>query len=385
MYSPQSSHTEKNSFLTSVYDLNGVLPEQRLVLAEVAKRYPFRASSYYLSLIDWNDPNDPLRQLIVPRVEELEHWGNLDPCNEASNTVAPGVQHKYTNTVLLLCSEICGGNCRYCFRKRLFMDKRQPGLDLPEAIRYIRAHPTVTDVLLTGGDPLTLSTSRLVEIMEALRSIPHVRVIRLGSKMPAFNPQRISGDSELLHALSRFSEPRRRVYLMTHFDHPRELTDEAVAALDACIRHGVICSNQCPLTHGINDNPNVLADLFAQLAYAGCSPYYVFQCRPTAGNKPFAIPMVKAWKVFRRALTKGPGLASRPRLIMSHARGKIEICGVFRKQIVMRFHRAQDAQDQGRLMCFRRDDDACWLDELEPAGPSEARPTCRCASVTESD
>ena len=119
----------------------------------------FRANDYYLNLIDWDDPSDPIRQLIIPRQEELNEWGKLDASNEESITVARGVQHKYVDTVLLLCNEVCGAYCRYCFRKRLFMDViDEVTNDVTEGIEYIRQHPEVNNVLLTGGDPLLMST-----------------------------------------------------------------------------------------------------------------------------------------------------------------------------------------------------------------------------------
>ena len=152
-------------------------------------------------------------------------------------TVTRGVQHKYTDTVLLLCSEVCGAYCRYCFRKRLFMDENdEVTTDVSEGLRYIADHPEVTNVLLTGGDPLLMSTRRLVEIFEALRAIPHVRIIRLGSKMPAFDPYRVLDDPKLQAAFRTYSTPQQRIYLMAHFDHPRELTDLAISGVDACIR-----------------------------------------------------------------------------------------------------------------------------------------------------
>ena len=266
-------------------------PEQRDRLGPVEARYVFRANDYYLGLIDWDDPEDPIRQLIIPREEELSEWGTLDASNEESVTVARGVQHKYTDTVLLLCNEVCGAYCRYCFRKRLFMDDNDEVThDITEGLRYIADHPEVTNVLLTGGDPLLMSTRRLVEIFEALRAIPHVRIIRLGSKMPAFDPYRVLNDPDLRAAFRTYSTPQQRLYLMAHFDHPRELTDVAIRGVDACIRNGVICVNQCPLIKGINDDPAVLAEMYATLSYIGCTPYYLFQGRPTGGQRAVRDP-----------------------------------------------------------------------------------------------
>lgn len=335
-------------------------------LKKVAEKYVFRANDYYLGLIDWDDPEDPIKQLIIPREEELSDWGKLDASNEAAVTVARGVQHKYPHTVLLLCNEVCGAYCRYCFRKRLFMDENDEVTnDISEGLRYIAGNPNVTNVLLTGGDPLLMSTRRLTEIFEALRAIPHVRIIRIGSKMPAFDPWRVLNDKLLQEAFQKYSTPRRRIYMMAHFDHPRELTDPAIEGIDCLIRCGVICVNQCPLIKGINDDPQVLSTMYRELSFIGCPPYYLFQCRPTAGNEPYSIPIVQGWQIFREALRYGSGLARRARFVMSHENGKIEIAGVDREHIYLRYHRAKDATLRGRFLVCRRNDAAHWFDDLE--------------------
>jgi lysine 2,3-aminomutase len=355
-------------YIRNIDQVTNIPESEREKLRRVAKKYVFRSNDYYMGLIDWDDPDDPIKQLIIPRVEELTDWGELDASRESLVTVARGVQHKYPHTVLLLCNEVCGAYCRYCFRKRLFMDENdEVTLDVSEGLRYIADNPEVTNVLLTGGDPLLMSTRRLVEIFEALRSIPHVRIIRIGSKMPAFDPWRILRDEGLQAAFRKYSLPDRRIYLMAHFDHPRELTEEAVAGLDCYIRSGVICVNQCPLIAGINDDPKVLTELYQRLAWAGCPPYYLFQCRPTAGNEPYSIPIVRGWDIFRQTSMTGSGLARRPRYVMSHETGKIEILAVDEDHIYLRYHRAKRASDRGRFMIYRRNDRACWMNDLEPA------------------
>jgi KamA family protein len=364
----------KVRYLRDLASIPQLTPAERRSLEAVTAKYAFRANDYYLSLIDWTDPNDPIRQLIVPRTEELTEWGQLDPCNEAAVTVAQGVQHKYKHTVLLLCNEVCGAFCRYCFRKRLFMnDNDETSNDVSAGIRYIAGNPNVNNVLLTGGDPLLMSTRRLRSIIEQLRAIPHVRIIRIGSKMPAFDPFRITEDAELVDVLSRHSTPRKRIYMVAHFDHPRELTDEAVEALDVLIRAGVICTNQCPLIKGVNDDPATLAELFSELSYVGCPPYYLFQCRPTAGNEPYAVPIVRGWEIFRETMRRGSGLARRARYVMSHELGKVEITGVTSRHIHIRFHRAKDDALRGQLQKYKRDDAAYWLDDLEPVRGGGAR------------
>jgi L-lysine 2,3-aminomutase len=222
----------------------------------------------------------------------------------------------------------------------------------------------VNNVLLTGGDPLLMSTRRLREILGRLRRIPHVKIIRIGTKMPAFNPFRVLDDPELQAAFREFSTPQQRIYLMAHFDHPRELTDAAVRGIDACLNSGLICANQCPLIKGVNDDPAVLAEMYEKLSFIGCPPYYLFQGRPTAGNEPFELPIVAGWQIFQQAIARGSGLARRARFCMSHASGKIEILAVDDHFIYTRHHQARDVRDLGGLRIYHRDDDAYWLDQL---------------------
>lgn len=355
-------------YVRDIDRLTNIPAEEREKLKKVAEKYVFRANDYYLNLIDWSDPADPIKQLIIPRIDELSDWGKLDASNEAAVTVQPGVQHKYPDTALLLCNEVCGSYCRYCFRKRLFMDENDEVVnDVSAGIEYIAEHPEITNVLLTGGDPLLMSTRRLREIIEPLRRIEHVRIIRIGSKMPAFDPWRLLNDADLQDLFRTHSTPRKRIYLMAHFDHPRELTDPAVEGIDCAIRCGVICVNQCPLVKGVNDDPAVLSEMYKQLSWIGCPPYYLFQGRPTAGNEPYEVPIVRGWHIFREALRQGSGLARRARFVMSHETGKIEILGIDSRHIYLRYHRAKRRDLRGRLMTYRRDDEAYWLDQLVPA------------------
>jgi KamA family protein len=348
-------------------DIPELPPEDRPLLEAVSKRYVFRANDYYLGLIDWSDPRDPIRKLIIPDPEELNDWGQLDASNEQAVTVARGVQHKYPRTVLLLVNEVCGAYCRYCFRKRLFMDDNdEASIDVSQGLDYIRSHSEVTNVLLTGGDPLIMSTRRILEVIGALREIHHVQIIRIGTKMPAFNPWRVLDDPALVEGLSRYSTPEKRIYVMAHFDHPRELTEPAVEGLDTLIRAGVICVNQHPLLRGINDDPDVLAEMYRKLSFIGVPPYYLFQGRPTAGNEPYEVPIVEGYQIFEAAKKRISGLAKRARFVMSHESGKIEIVGVDEQRIYLRYHRAKDPADEGRFMVYHRNDTAYWLDQLEP-------------------
>ncbi len=336
-------------------------------IARVAPTYPFRANDYYLGLIDWSDPDDPIRRIIIPRLEELHDWGKLDASDEASNTVVPGVQHKYRDTALILVNSACAALCRHCFRKRLFMDDSdETAQDLTAAFAYVAAHPEITDVLFTGGDSLAMSTPRLHRILARFAAMPHIKTIRLGTKMPAFNPFRLTDDPALLAMLAEFATGDRSIHVMVHFDHPRELTPEAREAIGAVQQSGAWVVNQCPLLRGVNDDPATLAELFTTMTLLGTPQYYLFQGRPTAGNEPCEVPLVEGWRIFDAARRRVSGLSRRARFAMSHATGKVEIIGVDDRHIYTRYHRAKDPADESRVMIFHRDDQAHWLDQLRP-------------------
>lgn len=357
----------KVSYVRDITKVDSIPEDVRAELAKVTEKYVFRANDYYLDLIDWNDPKDPIRQLIIPRVEELDDWGKLDASNEAAVTVERGVQHKYRDTALLLCNEVCGAYCRYCFRKRLFMDENdEVSIDVSKGLEYISRHPEINNVLLTGGDPLLMATRRIRDIFSRIREIPHVGIIRIGTKMPAFNPFRVLDDPDLLDAISTYSTREKRIYIMAHFDHPRELTPDAVRGIEALLEAGAIVVNQCPLIRGVNDDAAVLGEMFEKLSFIGAPQYYLFQGRPTEGNGPFEVPIVRGYHLFEEAKRKVSGLAKRARFSMSHDTGKIEVVGVDERYIYMRFHRALDPADEGRFMVFERDDEASWLDHLKP-------------------
>lgn len=352
-------------YFTKIGKIVEIPQEERNRLGAVLNRYSFRANDYYLSLIDWNDPADPIRRIIIPDLSELNEGGDLDASNEVSNYVAPGCQHKYPRTVVVLVNELCGGCCRFCFRKRLFLDDNmEVARDIGPALDYIRGNRYINNVLLTGGDPLILSTNKLEKILKAVREIPHIGIIRIGTKLPAFNPMRIVEDPELSKVISRYSMPRKRIYFMVHFNHPREITDQAARAIDNLLKSGAQVANQTPILRGVNDDPETLSELMIKLAHMGVPPYYFFQCRPTAGNRSFSVPIVEAYTKLEQAKKNVSGLAKRAKYVMSHATGKIEIVGMNERRIYLKYHRARDPRDESRFMTFARDENAMWLDDL---------------------
>lgn len=354
----------KPKYITRIEQVEQLPKEQLERIKPITDKFVFRANDYYLSLIDWNDPNDPIRKLVIPNEGELQEYGRWDASDEDLNYVAPGCQHKYDTTVLLIVSEVCGAYCRYCFRKRLFRnDVKEAQVDVTPGIEYIKKHPEVNNVLLTGGDSLILSTKKIKHIVQELRSIPHVKIIRFGSKMPVFNPMRIYEDEELLQVFREYSTPENRIYVMAHVTHPREITDEARKAFQALHDAGVIVVNQTPVLKGINDDPDVLAELLDKLSFAGVTPYYFFQNRPVAGNADFVLTLEEAYNVIEQAKAKTSGLGKRVRFAMSHTSGKIEILAVHEGKIYLKYHQAREG-NYGQFLVLDCPKDASWFDDL---------------------
>lgn len=351
-------------YIMNIDKIEQIPEEERKKLKEITEKFVFRVNDYYLSLIDWNDPNDPIKKLIIPNEGELEEYGRWDASDEDTNYAAPGCQHKYDATALLIVSEVCGAYCRYCFRKRLFRnDIKEAMTDVQPGIEYIKEHPEISNVLLTGGDSLILATKKLRKIIEQLREIPHVKIIRLGSKMPVFNPMRIYEDQDLLDLIREYSTPEQRIYVMAHINHPNEITEEAKKGFQALHDAGAIVVNQTPVLKGINDDSDVLADLLDQLSWAGVTPYYFFINRPVAGNNDFVLTLEEAYNLVEEAKAKTSGLGKRVRLSMSHTSGKIEILAIDNGKAYLKYHQSRDG-NYGKFMVLDCPKDAAWFDDL---------------------
>ncbi|WP_435163029.1 KamA family radical SAM protein [Paenibacillus glycanilyticus] len=355
---------QKVKYITDIAKVSALPEQERQVLKPITDKFVFRVNDYYLSLIDWEDPDDPIRKLVIPNEGELLEYGRWDASDEDTNYVVPGCQHKYATTALLIVSEVCGSYCRYCFRKRLFRnDVKEAMADVSPGIAYIASHPEINNVLLTGGDSLILATSKLRFIIEQLRQIDHVKIIRLGSKMPVFNPMRIYEDEELLALIREFSTEEKRIYVMAHINHPREITAEAKRGFKALHEAGAIVVNQTPVLKGINDQPAVLSELLDRLSWAGVTPYYFFVNRPVAGNREFVLPLAKVYQMVEEAKALTSGLGKRVRLSMSHTSGKIEILAIDNGKAYLKYHQSRD-NEYGKFMMLDCPEDATWFDDL---------------------
>jgi KamA family protein len=352
--------------LRNYLDLSNIEAQQ---LKEVVKRHPMRITQYYMSLIDPNDPNDPIRRMVIPSMKELNTSGKYDTSGEFENTKLVGLQHKYSQTALILATNRCAAYCRYCFRKRLVgLSNKEIIRKFSEAADYIKDHKEINNVLISGGDPFVLPTQLIEELLELLAPISHLCFIRFGTRVPVTFPGRILGDGDLLEVLERHSQKNKRIHIVTHFNHPREITTKSTDAIDRLIRRGMIISNQTVLLKGVNDNSDTLAELQNKLVSIGVNPYYVFQCRPVKRVKHhFQVSLYRGYKLIENAKTMLNGHGKRFRYIMSHRTGKIEVIGITpnEKYFIFKYHQAKTPSKIGSVFRRRLDKVAGWLDDLE--------------------
>ena len=268
---------------------------------------PIRVTPHYLSLVDRKDPACPIRRQIVPvAAEAVEAPGDLvDPLGEVAHEVAPHLVSRYVDRALLLATDRCAIYCRFCTRSRMVgdgggavsLDKLEP------AMRWLEANPAVRDVIVSGGDPLAMSTARIVAILARLRKIPSVETIRLATRVPVALPSRIT--SELVTALRRFHP----VWIMTHFNHPRELAPAALRALARLADGGFPIMNQSVLLRGVNDDPATLAELFRGLVRARVRPYYLLQMDPVRGTSHLRTPVARGLEIMEALQGRLSGIA----------------------------------------------------------------------------
>ncbi|ACU36627.1 lysine 2,3-aminomutase [Actinosynnema pretiosum subsp. pretiosum] len=389
----------------------------------ISQVLPFRVNEYVLShLIDWaRVPNDPIFQLVFPQrgmlaeddereladllrakdkrglrlaVERVRGGLNPHPAGQKElnvpmldGEVLPGVQHKYRETALYFPQQgqTCHAYCTYCFRWAQFVGDADlrfaaPGPEL--LVRYLRQHPAVTDVLVTGGDPMIMSTERLRSHLEPLLAVDTVRTIRIGTKSVAYWPHRFTTDpdaDEVLRLFERVVASGRSLAVMAHFSHPRELeTDQARAALARIRATGAVVYCQAPLIKHVNDDSRVWADMWRGELSAGLVPYYMFVERDTGPREYFKVPLARAVDIFQGAYRTLPGLARTVRgPSMSATPGKVLVDGVEDapdgKHFRLRMVQARVPELVGRPFRARFSETASWLNELEidPSTPAD--------------
>jgi lysine 2,3-aminomutase len=294
--------------ITSIDQLSHFIPlssEEKAQLQLVTRRYPLSITPYYLSLINPDDPDDPIRKQAVPSVLEMTMGtiGLEDPLAEKEDSVVPGVVHRYPDRALMVLTNICPMLCRHCTRKREWRHGgwvRTEG-EIEAMLDYLRRNKAIRDVIISGGDPLTLSTSHLERVISRVREIRHIEIIRIGTRFPVVLPQRI--DNELCAMLSKYGP----IWLNTHFNHLREITPEAEEACDRLLRSGIPVNNQSVLLRGVNDDVETMLKLCHGLLRIKVRPYYLFQCDEVQGTEHLRTPVETGIKIIEgmRGFTSG--------------------------------------------------------------------------------
>ncbi len=282
-------------------------PPQRAFLAAVAKRYPLSITPYYLELMDPGDRDDPIRRQCVPVAAELAdiRRNQKDPFNESKCSSDTGVIRRYTNRAVFLVHHDCAVRCRHCTRKNCWTraGTAVPPERLDAAVDRIGKTPAIREVILSGGDPLLLETPALERIIDAFRTIPHLAVIRIGTRVPVTLPMRV--DTRLCRMLAS----KRPLWINTHFNHPREITPWAEKACDRLVRSGIPLSNQTVLLRGVNDSFPVLHDLCEGLFHIMVRPYYLFDADPVRGTAHFRVPQRRGRALHAQLQASLSGLA----------------------------------------------------------------------------
>lgn len=338
----------------AVSDLEGL--ERALVLTDeeregarraLATGLPLAITPYYLSLCDRFDPRCPIRLQCVPRAAEaVEVPGDLrDPLGEEAHSPAPNLVQRYPDRALLIATDRCSVYCRFCTRSRMVGQDGGARSEerLRPALEYIRAHPEIRDVIVSGGDPLVMSTARLVRLLRAVRAIPTVETIRLATRAPVVLPMRVTGS--LCRALREFNP----LWVMTHFNHPRELTPLAKQACERLADHGLPVMNQTVLLRGVNDDPAILEALFRGLVRVRVRPYYLLQTDPVRGTSHLRTPLAAGIAIMEALQGRLSGIALPkfivdtpgglgkvpvgPNYVLSHAPGAT-LLRTFRNEVV---------------------------------------------------
>ena len=404
--------------LPELPELKRLRPSVLREMQAVAAVLPFRVNRYVLDeLIDWDDlPGDPIFQLTFPQpgmlskrhrhrmvdliasgapkseitteARHIQHMLNPHPSGQMQMNVPqldgrrlPGIQHKYDETVLFFPTpgQTCHAYCTYCFRWAQFVgidELKFASKESQDLVRYVRVHPEIRSVLLTGGDPMVMKTEVLRRYVEPLLELPQLESIRIGTKALAYWPFRFTTDDDaddLMRLFEQVVASGKNLAFMAHFSHPRELSTSAVREAIARIhRTGAVIRSQAPLIRHVNDDSAVWSDMWSTQTALGIVPYYMFVERDTGASHYFRVPLADAFDVFHGAYTRVSGLARTVRgPSMSATPGKVVIDGI--SEIVgervfsLRFLRARDPDWVGRPFHAKFDAKATWLDQLRPA------------------
>ncbi|MBF0338248.1 MAG: KamA family radical SAM protein [Nitrospirae bacterium] len=285
---------QQSNSLRSMQALRQLLnlsPHEVLRYEELTRRFHYRITPYYLSLIDFANPDDPIRKQSIPDLSELDFQrvGHSDPLEEGEDMQVPGLVHRYPDRALAVVTNRCAMYCRHCTRKRMWLEGEsfRSREELSAMIDYIRGEVGIREVIVSGGDPLTMNLQLLDWFLGELRTVPRLEVVRIGTRLPVVLPMGITDG--LVKMLAR----HRPLWLNTQFNHPAELTPASIEACDKILRAGIPVSNQSVLLRGVNDSVEVMKELCHALQRIMVRPYYLFQCDPVSGAEHFR---TSVWK-----------------------------------------------------------------------------------------
>ena len=416
-------YTERK--LGDIKALEQLSAEQRFEMQVVSKVLPFRVNQYVIdNLVDWrNVPNDPIFQLVFPQkgmlaetdfeqmATVLRDLASASVIQQTANTIRQrlnphpaeqmtlnvpkdeedepidGIQHKYRETVLFFPSQgqVCHSFCSFCFRWAQFIGDKELRFSNREAAQlhtYLAEHKSISDLLITGGDPMVMKTDHVTAYLEPLLApeLSHIQTVRIGTKSLSFWPQRFVGDADaeaLLALFKKMVAAGKHVAIMAHFNHWQEMTTPvAKEAVKRLRETGVVIRTQSPLLNHINNDPEVWARMWREQVRLGMVPYYMFVERDTGARRYFEVPLARAWEVYRKAMQKLSGLGRTVRgPSMSAGPGKVEVQGVAdinaEKVFVLRFIQARNPDWVQRPFFAKYDPEATWLDQLRPAFGAE--------------
>ena len=307
--------------ITTVAELSKIIPlgeKDKRDIEESLGRFRMVITPYYASLMDPLDPACPIRMQAIPSIEEtrVEQWEMNDPLNEEDDSPVQHIVHRYPDRALFLVTHQCAVYCRHCVRKRYVGEEDHPitKAEKEKAIDYIAGTPEIRDVLVSGGDPLSLSDDRLEETISKLRDIPHVEIIRIGTRIPVVLPMRVT--PSLLSMLKKYHP----VWMNVHFNHPRELTPQARKACAGIADAGIPLGNQSVLLRNINDNTETMKELLLKLVQARIRPYYIYQCDLCKGIEHFRTRVETGIEMIRKLTGNISGFAI-PRFVIDAPNG----------------------------------------------------------------
>jgi lysine 2,3-aminomutase len=315
-------HWQLKNRITTVEQLEQLLPtltpDERAGTVLAGKRLHMAITPYFFNLIDPQDVHCPIRRQVIPRIAEtrMAPWEMNDPCGEDSHSPVPGLVHRYPDRVLFLVSDRCASYCRYCTRSRMVSNAAHYDFhpEFDRQIDYVRSHPEVRDVLLSGGDPLLLSDEKLGDLLGRLRAIPHVEFLRIGTRVPIFLPQRVT--PELCEVLKQ----HHPLFVSVHSNHPRELTIESRAALERLADAGIPLGNQSVLLKHVNDTPEIMLAHMQKLLMCRVKPYYIYQCDLIAGSDHLRTSVRKGLEIMEKLRGHTSGYAV-PQYVIDAAGG----------------------------------------------------------------